>query len=89
MRDNEDEDIFRKYLKKGYSLWGRLKFRLWSFRNKRRVRTVGGVSGDYDLIMKLVYIILFLMILRYLGGILTDIWFWFYPRKVVLSHRWV
>lgn len=88
MSDRE-EDIFRRYLKKGYSLWGRIKFRLWLLRNNRKVRTIKTVGGDYDLMMKLFTLLLYLLLLRYLGTMIADIWIWFFPRRVYLPGRWV
>lgn len=89
MTHDEEEDIFRRYLKKGYSWWGRLKFRIWLLRNNRKVRTVRTVGGDYDLMIKIFYLILVLMALRYAGEVVVDIWLWFFPRKVVVPGRWV
>lgn len=88
MTDRE-EDIFRRYLSKGYTLWGRIKFRLWLLRNKRKVRTIRTVGNDYDLMMKVFTLILCLMLLRYLGDMMVDLWLWFFPRRVYLPGRWV
>jgi len=89
MSDREEEAFFRRYLKKGYSLWGRIKFRLWLLRNNRKVRTIKTVGGDYELMMKIVILILGLMLLRMLGAMIVDIWIWFFPRRVFLPGRWV
>ena len=86
---DRDEDIFRRYLKRGYSLWGRIKFRLWLLRNNRKVRTIKTVGGDYELMMKLITLLLYLLLLRYLGTMIVDIWLWFFPRRVFLPGRWV
>jgi len=88
MSDRE-EDIFRRYLRKGYSLWGRIKFRLWLLRNRRKVRTVKAMGNDYDLMIKIVTLVLYLMFLRYLGTMIVDVWLWFFPRRVYLPGRWV
>jgi len=89
MSDREEEDIFRRYLRKGYSFWGRIKFRLWLLRTNRKVRTFRDMEFSSDFFMKLVTLILCLMVLRYLGDMMGDIWLWFFPRKVYLPGRWL
>ena len=89
MSDREEEAFFRRYLKKGYSLWGRIKFRLWLLRNNRKVRTIKTVGGDYELMMRLINLLIILILLQYLGGMVVDIWLWFFPRRVYIPGRWV
>lgn len=82
MKDREREkDIFKKYLKKGYSLWGRIKFKL--FRTKRRIKTIKNLEPlDSDMMMKLMCLILIVLLINYVGTMIWTVWLWLFPRKV-------
>lgn len=81
--DEKEKDVFEKYLKKGYSLIGRIKFKL--FKTRKRIKTIKDLEAlDYDMMIKLFCLILIVLLINYVGTMIWKLWLWLFPSKTVL-----
>ena len=80
--DGKEKDIFNKYLKKGYSLLGRIKYKL--FKTRKRVKTIKDLQAlDNDMMIKLLCLILIVLLINYVGTMIWKLWLWLFPSKIV------
>jgi len=81
--DGKEKDIFNKYLKKGYSLLGRIKYKL--FKTRKRVKTIKDLQAlDNDMMIKLLCLILIVLLINYVGTMIWKLWLWLFPSKIGL-----
>ena len=86
MSEDEERDLYEKHIKPQKRLWPRIK--RW-FSPTRAIKTIHDVDYfDWDMVVKLFCIILLCLLISTIGGMIADIWFWFFPQAQTKGGEW-
>ena len=86
MSEDEEKDVYDRYIKPEKRLWQRIK--RW-FSPTRAIKTIHDVDYfDWDMVVKLFCIILLCMVISQIGSMIADIWFWFFPQAQTKGGEW-
>ena len=86
MSEDEEKEYYERYVKSQNILKNRLK--RWLSPSKV-IKTIHDVDYfDWDMVVKLFCIILLCLLISTIGGMIADIWFWFFPQAQTKGGEW-
>ena len=81
LKDEDEKRIFDKYIKPYTGFLSRIKTKFIAWKKKRRIKTVSDFEFmDYDLLIKIVCLIMAISFIRALGSLIYDVYVWFFPQ---------
>jgi len=86
LSEDDEREYYERYVKSENTIWKRVK--RWLSPSKV-IKTIHDVDlFDMDMVFKLMCVLLLCMLISYIGNMIVDLWFWFFPQAQTKGGEW-